>query len=220
VEAGRPLTRRTPGFPDLEVVGGVGFQARHGGKSGLAKACHLYPIIKNPLMTNRSTTWKFKDAEFNGISGKLVIPENPLVGATAFSIEVRFRPQAGGEVEQRFLHIQGDDGSRALLELRSTEAGWYGDVFVHFESGGKFLNDPALLHPFGGWMTMALVYDGKLLRQYVNGELELEGGAPGGILGAGKTSIGMRLNDISPFKGRIAAVRFTPEALTSQFLLL
>jgi hypothetical protein len=185
----------------------------------LAKACHLYPITKNPFMTNRSTTWKFKDADFNGISDKLVIDENPLAGAAAFTIEVRFRPQAGGEHEQRFLHIQGDDGSRALLELRSTEAGWYGDVFVHFESGERFLNDPALVHPFGEWVSMALVYDGKLLRQVVNGELELEGVAPGGMLGAGKTSIGMRLNDISPFKGRISEVRFTPEAITSRFLI-
>lgn len=170
-------------------------------------------------MHAKATTLKLNGIPFNGMNSQIVLPWNPLEGAGAFTIEVGFRPEAGGEPEQRFLHIQGGDGSRALLELRSTDAGWYGDVFVHFDSGERFLNDPALLHPFSEWVTMALVYDGKLLRQVVNGELELEGEAPGGILGAGKTSIGMRLNDISPFKGQIAEVRFTPEALTSRFLL-
>jgi hypothetical protein len=149
----------------------------------------------------------------------LVIDENPLAGAAAFTIEVRFRPQAGGEHEQRFLHIQGDDGSRALLELRSTVAGWYGDVFVHFDSGEKFLNDPALLHPFGEWVTLALVYTGNELRQYVNGKLELEGPAPQGVLGTGRTSIGMRINDISPFKGQIREIRFAPRELEPSELL-
>jgi hypothetical protein len=123
-------------------------------------------------------------------------------------IEVCFRPEAGGPEEQRFLHVQGDDESRALLELRSTPDGWYGDVFVHFASGERFLNDPAKRHPFGHWYRMALVYTGSELRQYVDGELELRGAAPAGNLGDGVVSIGMRLNGISPFKGAISRVRF------------
>mgnify|MGYP005843725891 CR=1 FL=1 len=169
-------------------------------------------------MILRRTIWKFEDAVFDGIADKLVIPENPLAGAKAFTIEVVLCPGTGGEEEQRFLHIQGKDECRALLELRATPNGWYGDVFVHFNCGSKFLNDPELLHPFGEWAALALVYDGARLRQYVNGSLELEGPAPGGVLGHGTTAIGMRLNDVSPFKGRIAEIRFTPTALTRQFL--
>lgn len=169
-------------------------------------------------MAERCTTWKFKGGNFDGIADKLIIPENPVAGSRAFTIEVLLRPEAGGEEEQRFLHVQGDDESRALLELRSTNNGWYGDVFVHFAAGERFLNDPSRLHPFGEWASMALVYTGSELRQYVNGQLEIAGEAASGTLGTGKTSIGMRLNDISPFKGKIAEIRFTPEALTTQFL--
>lgn len=170
-------------------------------------------------MFDRCTHWRFEDARFDGVADKLVVSENPLAGARAFTMEVLFRPEAGGEGEQRFLHVQGDDESRALLELRSGKSGWYGDVFVHFESGERFLNDPALLHPFGEWTSMALVYTGSELRQFVNGTLELSGTAPPGFLGPGKTSVGMRINDVSPFKGRIREIRFTPRTLTSQFLV-
>lgn len=170
-------------------------------------------------MNARVTTWSFENARFDGVKDKIVIPENPLAGTTTFTIEAHFLVEAEGPEEQRFLHIQGDDGSRALLELRSTDAGWYGDVFVHFDSGEKFLNDPALLHPFDEWVTLALVYTGRELRQYVNGELELEGEAPAGVLGVGRTSIGMRINDISPFKGQIGEIRFTPRELEPPELL-
>ncbi|MGC9450479.1 MAG: LamG-like jellyroll fold domain-containing protein [Oceanipulchritudo sp.] len=160
-------------------------------------------------MSEETTIWNFRERHFDGIGTKIVRPENPLAGAAAFSIEVELCPEAGGPEEQRFLHIQGDDGSRALLELRATPDGWYGDVFVHFPSGERFLNDPALLHPFDEWTIMKLSYTGSELRQYVNGKLELTGEAPKGALGPGVTSVGMRLNDISPFRGRIAEVRMT-----------
>jgi len=171
-------------------------------------------------VVKRKTEWTYRGVLFGGIPDKRVVEENPVAGASAFTVEVCFRPDAGGEAEQRFLHIQGDDGSRALLELRSGEAGWYGDVFVQLEAGNRFLNDPALVHPFGHWYTMALVYTGKELRQYVNGVLELAGAAPRGMIGPGRTSIGARLNDISPFTGEIAQIRFTLEALEAASLML
>jgi hypothetical protein len=170
-------------------------------------------------MNARATSWNYQDLFFNGKTDKLIVPENPIAGVTAFSIEVLMCPEANGPEEQRFLHVQGDDQSRALLELRSTEKGWYGDVFVHFDSGEKFLNNPDLLHPFGTWASIALVYTGLELRQYVNGKLELSGEAPAGVLGIGRTSIGMRINDISPFKGKIRKIRFSPLAITSRFLV-
>jgi len=164
-------------------------------------------------MWSKATDWEFTGICFNGRDTQLVYPVNPLAGAEAFTIEAVFLPEAGGEPEQRFVHVQGDDESRALLELRSTENGWYGDVFVHFHTGERFLNNPDLLHPFGQWVSMALVYDGSRLQQYINGRLELEGDAPAGLLGVGRTSIGMRLNRISPFKGMIGKVRFTPSVV-------
>jgi len=156
--------------------------------------------------------WTFEGIHFNGESSKVVIDENPLASCSSFAVEVDFCPEAGGESEQRFLHIQGDDGSRMLMELRSTPAGWYGDVFVHFPGGERFLNDPSLLHPFGESATLRLTYTGTELQQFVNGQHELSGFAPSGVLAHGRTSVGMRLNGVSPFKGKINAIRFYPMA--------
>ncbi len=145
---------------------------------------------------------------FDGKRDALVVNEHPLEGAHAFTIEARIRPEAAGPAEQRFVHVQGDDGSRALLELRTTREGWYGDVFAHFPEGERYLNDPERLHPFRRWHTLALVCTGRQLRQYINGALELSAPVSAGALGPGKASIGMRLNGVSPFKGAIAWVRF------------
>jgi hypothetical protein len=165
--------------------------------------------------------WDFSGHAFDGIGTQLVVPHNPLAGAAAFTIEASFLPEAGGPEEQRFVHVQADDGGRALLELRATPRGWYADVFVHFAGAGeRFLNDPALLHPFGAWHTLALVRAEGELRQYVNGRPELSGSVAPGALGPGQVSVGMRLNRVSPFKGRIAEVRFSRRALHPEQLML
>ncbi|MCC5806041.1 MAG: hypothetical protein JJU00_06895 [Opitutales bacterium] len=146
---------------------------------------------------------------FGGSGDALVLPGNPVAGLPAFFIEARVRPMADGPEEQRFLHIQCDNSAdRALLELRSTPRGWYGDVFLC--TGGRecFLNDPEHLHPFGHWATLRLEYTGKELAQVCNGTEELRAGAGSGALGPGQTSVGRRLNGISPFHGRIAWIRF------------
>lgn len=166
-----------------------------------------------------TTEWTLRGITFNGRDSQLIVPHNPLAGATAFSIEAQFVCEAGGEPEQRFVHVQEEGVGRALLELRATAAGWYADTFVNFASGQRFLNAPSLLHPFGEWHTLALVYTGTVLRQYVDGAFELEADAPTGVLGTGSVSLGMRLNGISPFKGQIATVRFTPKALAPAQLL-
>lgn len=156
---------------------------------------------------------------FDGQRDALVVGENPLAGASEFTLEALFSAEAGGQEEQRFVHIQGDDESRALLELRSEKDGWYADVFVHFQDGERFLNDPVLIHPFGCWTTLALSFDGLQLRQHVNGRLELQDTLRPGKLGAGRVSLGMRINGVSPFRGRLACVRFTPAALDEDELM-
>jgi hypothetical protein len=170
-------------------------------------------------METEPIIWELRGLGFNGVDSQLVVPWHPLAGAEAFTIEARFLVESGGAEEQRFVHVQGEDGSRALLELRSSAAGWYADTFVHFAEGERFLNDPQLLHPFGEWQTLALVYSGTELCQYVNGELELRGPVVAGRLSAGCVSLGMRLNAVSPFKGRISAVRFSKAALAAEALL-
>jgi hypothetical protein len=51
------------------------------------------------------------------------------------------------------------------------------------------------------------------MSHYVNGVLELEGVVAFAPMSAGRTSIGVRQNRVSWFKGAISEVRFTPAAL-------
>ncbi len=146
---------------------------------------------------------------FDGTGDAFVVPENPVAGMDAFFIEARFLPLPGGPEEQRFLHIQCDGSAdRALLELRATPRGWYGDVFLYAGGRERFLNDPERLHPFGRWATLRLEYTGRELAQICDGNEELRADAGPGKLGPGRTSVGRRLNGISPFRGCIAWIRF------------
>jgi hypothetical protein len=158
---------------------------------------------------------------FNGTSDALVVPTNPVAGSTNFTIEVLFRPDADGAPEQRFFHIQ-EDGSenRVLLETRVTPDGqWYADTFIRSGTRSKALADPALLHPCGTWHTLALAYDGRKMTQYVNGVRELSGAVSMSPLGAGRTSLGMRINKVHWFKGTIRRVRITARTLDEADLL-
>ncbi len=146
---------------------------------------------------------------FDGVGDAFVLPENPVAGLSAFFMEARILPLADGPEEQRFLHIQCDGSEdRALLELRSTPRGWYGDVFLCAAGRERFLNGPERLHPFGRWTTLRLEYTGKELAQVCDGTEELRTDAGPGALGPGQTSVGRRLNGISPFRGRVAWIRF------------
>lgn len=68
-------------------------------------------------------------------------------------------------------------------------------------------------HPVGAWYHVALVYDGAVMRNYVDGVEELSGPLDIAPLGEGRTSIGVRQNRVYWFKGAISRLRFTPRAL-------
>lgn len=146
---------------------------------------------------------------FDGVGDAFVLPGNPVAEEPAFFIEARVRPAPDGPEEQRFLHLQcAGSADRALLELRSTPRGWFADVFLCVGGRERFLNDPAQLHPFDRWATLRLVHTGAELVQICDGVEELRAPAGRGSLGPGHTSIGRRVNGISPFRGRIAWVRW------------
>jgi hypothetical protein len=152
--------------------------------------------------------------QFNGVDDGLVLPVNPLAGLREFTIEILFKPEAGGPPEQRFLHIEDERGSRVLIEIRLTEGGrWCLDTFL-FSGASRFpLIDRTKLHPAGRWTWAALVYDGGKMAHFINGVRELEGEMAFVPMAAGRTSLGMRLNQTSWFKGAIREVRFHATAL-------
>lgn len=159
--------------------------------------------------------------EFDGVRDGLVVEEIPLAGATEFTVEVIFRPDAGGPAEQRFFHLQ-ETGSedRILLETRLTpDNRWFLDTYIQSGTASRTLYAKNFKHPTGQWYQAALVFDGREMRHYVNGNLELAGELNFAPLSQGQTSIGMRHNRVYWFKGAIRRARFNRRALAPREFL-
>ena len=153
--------------------------------------------------------------EFDGRGDGLFLDVNPLAGLERFTVEVTFEPLPGGAEEQRFLHVQeAASEDRALVELRVLPDGrWCLDTFLRRDGIGLTLIDRAAAHPLAGWHVAALVYDGRTMAHYVDGRREAAGPLAFRPLGPGRTSIGVRQNRVSWFRGRIHAIRIVPEAV-------
>lgn len=158
---------------------------------------------------------------FDGVRDGVFIDTNPLAGAEKFTIEAIFRPDAGGEKEQRWLHIEDTENveSRALLETRLNGSEWFLDTFLKSGENRLPLYAENFRHPTGRWFHVARVYDGTEMRHYVDGELELAGKIDFKRFGKGRTSIGVRQNKVYWFKGLVLKARFTTRALSpAQFM--
>lgn len=157
---------------------------------------------------------------FNGASDGLFVPVNPLAGAAAFTIEACFKPAADGPEAQRFLHLQDEPGSRALLEIRLSDGTWALDSFLYSveSKGRRVLLDPAKRHAADRWTWVAMVYDGKTLSSYVNGVKELEGEVNFPPTVAGRVSLGVRQNRVYWFKGGLREVRWHRTSLPADQL--
>ena len=152
---------------------------------------------------------------FDGRDDGLVLGGNPLLGAVAFTIEAVFKPEPGGLSEQRFVHLQDNTNEdRVLLELRATPWGWYADTFLKSGDVECVLVEPAVSHPWSQWSVLSLVCDGESCSSWVNGILQARQNlaAPIRALAPGDVVLGQRMNAVWPFRGAIAAVRWSPWA--------
>jgi hypothetical protein len=171
---------------------------------------------KGVKITGRPETVKYKDKKamaFNGSCDGITLSQMPLSGLEKFTIEMIFNPYSGGNFEQRFLHCGEVNGDRVLLELRATPTHWYFDAFIKTGEDQIALIDPVKLHPLDQWYHIAYVNDGGKFASYVNGEKELEGVLNVATLKSGQTSVGMRQNEVSWFKGAVYKVRISSDAL-------
>ena len=153
---------------------------------------------------------------FDGSGDGIFLDRMPLEGLEQFTIEAIICPMSGGNPEQRFLHLGEISGNRVLLELRSTSAGWYFDAYIKSENQQKTLVDPNLLHPSDQWYHVAFVISHGKQETYINGKKELESQIETVAMHGGKTSIGVRQNEQSWFKGAIYKIRISPEALSPE----
>jgi hypothetical protein len=169
-----------------------------------------------------------KAIEFNGVEDALFIDVHPLAGAETFTWEVIFRPDAGGSPEQRFFHFQerdaktgADTETRLLFETRLVGSQWYLDSFAKSGDGSRALMNRERMHPLGAWYHVAMVYDGREFRNYVNGALEGKAEVRLPPQGNGHCSAGVRINRRDYFKGAIHLARMTRRALSpAEFLKL
>ena len=157
---------------------------------------------------------------FDGVRDALFLDVHPLAGARQWTWEVIFRPDPGGAAEQRFFHLQetGAD-TRMLFEIRVAGDEWWLDSYAHYGKRGKALIDPGKRHPLGRWYAVEAVYDGRTYRNHVDGIPQGEAEIALEPQGAGRTSVGTRINRVNYFKGAVKEARFTRRALApAEFL--
>lgn len=152
--------------------------------------------------------------QFDGIQDGIFLNYNPLANLSQFTVEVFFRPDPKSPHEQRFLHMGEATGSRMLLETRVTEDDqWYLDAFIKSGDSSTTLIDKEKIHPIGPWYHISFVVDHGAMDTYINGVHELHGNVQFSPFKEGKTSIGVRMNKVSWFKGSIHSIRVTPKCL-------
>jgi hypothetical protein len=172
-------------------------------------------------------TLKGDSVIFDGIGSGLIVHSNPLRNAEAFTIEVIFNPANSGSpanIEQRFIHFQNliNENSRILIELRLTKDNqWFLDTFIKSDDAALTLYAEKFPHPVDQWYHAALVYENGIMKHFVNQAEEMSGNVNYVPIVEADTSIGMRINKVSWFKGAIKTLRVTDKALLpSEFLKL
>lgn len=158
---------------------------------------------------------------FDGIDDALFLKEMPLKGLESFTVEMIFKPDVNALFEQRVLHIGEITSDRMLLEIRAVANNWYFDGYAASRGVKLALAKEDLLHPSGQWYHVAFVVTPTSLTTFVNGKQELHEAYTFNPIEKGQTSIGVRMNKVSWFKGAIYKIQISPTALKpNQFLRL
>lgn len=178
---------------------------------------HKVTVVGKPRVIE---TEKGKAIEFDGRGDGVFVDANPLAGLKSFTVEVLFRPAAGGPKEQRFLHFQPNGNEdRLLFETRVRGETWFLDTYLQSGAEKKTLFAEKFLHPLATWHHAAVVVDGKTMRHYVNGKEELAADVHLAPLGDGQTSIGVRFNKVHWYQGAIRQIRVSSQVLQPETFL-
>ena len=150
---------------------------------------------------------------FNGVYDAFFLNEMPLKNLEEFTIEMIFNPAIDGDFEQRVVHMGEVSDDRMLLEIRAVNGNWYFDGYVASKGNKLALINEKLTHPLGKWYHVAFVVTKDSLTTYVNGKLELSEPFSFNPIETGKSSVGVRLNQRSWFKGSIYKIKISPNQL-------
>jgi hypothetical protein len=178
------------------------------------------------------TTAAGKAVLFDGVHDGLFIDKHPLAGFPQFTFEALVRPD-GGDPAQRWFHLAetdpktgldatvdannptADKNSRFTFELRVDGDRCYFESFAYGPGYRSALIDKTKTHPLGQWYVVTQTYDGQAHRSFVNGVLEKEAPIAYVPQGPGHSSVGVRINHVSYFKGAVMRAHFAPRALPS-----
>ena len=161
--------------------------------------------------------------EFDGAADGLFTDSIPISGMDELTLEVIMNQYGNANFENRYLHMGELSGPRIMFETRVTpENLWYADFFVVMTQGSEtaIIIDEKKTHPCDQWYNVTLVCTKDGIRGYVNGVLE--GEAPlnfRDVINSGQTSIGVRQNLRSWFKGAVYKIRVTEAVLTPDLFL-
>jgi hypothetical protein len=174
---------------------------------------HEVTVVGEPTLID---TPAGKAIEFDGVADAIFLDVHPLAGMAHFTVEVVFMPYADGAAEQRFFHMQENDSeSRVMFETRLVKGGrWFLDTFIKSGEQSAVLYAEDYIHDIGRWQHAAIVVNGETMRHYVDGQLELSESLRYEPQTTGRTSLGVRINEVHWFKGAIRTARFTPRALS------
>ena len=183
---------------------------------------HTTTILGHPKVIDST---EGKAVEFNGVDDALFVKVHPLAGAETFTWEVIFMPYTGGAPEQRFFHLQSvdpatkaDTQTRLLFETRLIDGQWCLDSFAN-SGQSKALIDRTKLHSLDRWHHVAMVYDGKEFRHYIDGKLQGAGEVQLKPQPQGHSSAGVRINRRDYFKGAIRLAKFSRRPLAPEEFL-
>jgi hypothetical protein len=96
---------------------------------------------------------------------------------------------------------------------------WALDTVLSEDDANRLtLLDKTKTHTAGQWHWVALRYDGTTMSHFVDGVAEGEGAVAMKPMVVGQTSLGVRLNRVSWYKGLIREVRFLRAALPADKL--
>jgi hypothetical protein len=169
-----------------------------------------------------------KAALFNGINNGILLNCNPIGTATKFTIEVIFRPDSssdlsGDKSQPRFIHLKNVDNSRRItMETRILpNQQWALDTYIRSETSNLTQLDSSQTHTSGTWHHAAIVYGDSLMRQYVDGVLQLSGTVKYLPIDTNpKISIGVRQDLRYWFKGAIWMIKVSKRTIhPSEFTL-
>jgi hypothetical protein len=158
---------------------------------------------------------------FDGDGDRLLVGNDPLGDAKAFTVEMVFNPgsSSAATTAPRFMHIQNPANSSTglMMELRvNDKGGWAFDGGLTTDMGARILFDASKTHPMNQWAHVAVSFDGTVFKTFVNGVEELKGNAPYKtvVVDAGAVvSVGARMNKIYWLLGMVRTMRITRAAL-------